>query len=280
MDAAVVGGRPERSVGATDVDRTVVVVDRQRAAHVDDLDAAVVGVDVEVDAGWNLDLIVDRAPHAPEQRARRADLETVADDARRVTGRPEAVADAGDDGDLVGFGAGDDDAPIGVVDVDHRHAFGVDHLGDGPDFVGEEVDDVERAPAEGSDREHAAGRQPGGLRCRCHESFVILPTTARPRARGGGPRRSGQAELREDVADVLLDGLVADDELPAIAGLVRPSAISDSTSRSRGDSGASGSRRRDPGEELGDHLGVERRAAGADPPDGGEELARRRRRGP
>ena len=58
----------------------------------------------------------------------------------------------------------------------------------------------------------------------------------------------------------------------AIAGLLRPSAISASTSRSRGVSRSSGSRRRRPGQQLGDDLGIERRAAGADPPHGGEEL--------
>ena len=66
----------------------------------------------------------------------------------------------------------------------------------------------------------------------------------------------------------------------AMATLVRPSAISCITSISRGVSAASGSSGPAGIEQLGDRLGVERGAALGHPPDGGHEVARRRRRGP
>ena len=61
----------------------------------------------------------------------------------------------------------------------------------------------------------------------------------------------------------------------AIAAFDRPSAISASTSRSRGVSVASGSSGRAAGEQLGDHLGVHRGAAGGHLAHGVDELARR-----
>ena len=59
----------------------------------------------------------------------------------------------------------------------------------------------------------------------------------------------------------------------AIAALERPSAISPSTSRSRGVSSSSGSAARPPS-ELGDDLGVQRRAARGHAAHGVDELAR------
>ena len=176
---------------------------------------------------------------------------------------------------VVGVGARDDDAPAGVVDVDHRHAFGVDHLGDGPDLVGEKVDDVERTPAEGPDREHAAGRQPGGLRSSGHDaelSSSFQPPQDREHAAvvvvGGG-----QVELGEDVA----------------RRASRPPCRSRPAARAiAGLRAALGHQRQHlalarrqplqriaparPGEQLRHDLGVERRAAVADPPHGAEEL--------
>ena len=55
--------------------------------------------------------------------------------------------------------------------------------------------------------------------------------------------------------------------------LVRPSAISSSTSRSRSESSASGPSPPAGGDQPRDDLRVERRAAGGDPLGGGEELA-------
>ena len=59
----------------------------------------------------------------------------------------------------------------------------------------------------------------------------------------------------------------------AIPTFVRPSAIAASTSRSRGVSAASGSSAPAADHELGDHLGIERRAAASDPAQGVHELA-------
>ena len=64
-----------------------------------------------------------------------------------------------------------------------------------------------------------------------------------------------------------------------MAALDRPSAISASTSRSRGVSRSTGSFAL-PGHDRGDHLGVEHGAAGGDPAYAVDELARRRRPGP
>ncbi len=57
-----------------------------------------------------------------------------------------------------------------------------------------------------------------------------------------------------------------------MAEFERPSAIRPSTSRSRGDSGASGIAAAAAGEQLGHDLGIEGGAAGADPAHGVDEL--------
>ena len=85
-----------------------------------------------------------------------------------------------------------------------------------PAFVAARIMDILRSGVEvGEDGEHAA--------------VVVI---------GGG-----QAELAEDAVDVLADGLVGDEQPSTDAALERPSAMSPSTSRSRGVSSARGSSR-------------------------------------
>ena len=69
----------------------------------------------------------------------------------------------------------------------------------------------------------------------------------------------GQAELREDAADVLLDRALGDPEPRAMPAFERPSAISASTSRSRGVSTSSGSSTRARRDELLDERRVDHR---------------------
>ena len=90
-----------------------------------------------------------------------------------------------------------------------------------------------------------------------------------------------QVELPEDVGDVLLDRARADHQAPApMAAFDRPSAISSSTSRSRGVSSDRRLSRAAAAQELGDDLRVERRAARGHAPRGVDELGRGRRPGP
>ena len=84
--------------------------------------------------------------------------------------------------------------------------------------------------------------------------------------------RGCQAELAEDVPDVLLDGPLGTTRIPAIAALERPSAIRASPSRSLAVSVPSLPVRRLAPHELGNDLGVEGGAPGRHPAQRLDEL--------
>src|SRR5215213_10827873 len=85
--------------------------------------------------------------------------------------------------------------------------------------------------------------------------------------------RRGEAELGEDARDVLLDGAVGDDQALGDGGVAAALGHEGEDVELAGAEGGQGVGAAAAAEELGDDLGVDGRAALADPADGGQELA-------
>jgi hypothetical protein len=151
---------PDRARHVGEVDAAVVGVDDDIAVDVAHIDAVVVDVDVDVDAPGYLDAVRHQAPHRSDDRTGAVELERGVDHLVAESGVTQTVGDLRHDVDLVGVGT--DDAHRSGVVVDRESGQPGRRHGEAlrPLLVGEQLDDVDRSPGQRGEQQHRAEHHP------------------------------------------------------------------------------------------------------------------------
>ena len=134
----------------------------------------------------HLDAVRHAAPHRTDHRARSVQLEGRVDDLVTKPGIAQSFGDLGLDADLVGVGADDRHRSGVVVDEQSGELCGRHGESLGALLVGDQLDDVERAPPERRRSAAASRTAPTAPRPRtgCGRSLAVEPGSI------GGDRRS------------------------------------------------------------------------------------------